>query len=392
MTDQQDMNQFMDEIDKSMVTLEKGEILKGTVVKVGEEDVLVNIGHMSDGVIPKTEISHESGLLPSDVLSEGDEITVCVLKVQDDEGQVLLSKKRADQIVVWDELSEAFSSGAPVEITVKEAVKGGVVTYVKGVRAFVPASQLALGYVEDLTTFVGKTMETKIIDLNKEKKNVVLSRKAIEQEERAEAQEKLWETLSSGDVIKGEVKRLEKFGAFIDVGGIDGLAHVSALSWRRVKHPEEVVSIGDEVEVEVLDVQKDKNRLSLKVLNAQENPWDDISKHHKANDVTKGKVVRLTDFGAFIQLDSGIEGLVHVSEISSDHVKHPKDVLEAGQEVDVRILGIKPSEHRMSLSIKAVKGEQTASQEVVESFSNEGDASVTLGDMFADKLNDFFKK
>lgn len=392
MTDQQDMNQFMDEIDKSMIRLEKGAILKGTVMTVGDEDVIVNIGHMSDGIISKNEISSESGKAPADVVSEGDEIDVYVLKADDGEGNVVLSKKRADQIVVWDDLAAAFEAGNTMDVTVKEAVKGGVVAFVKGIRAFIPASQLSVAYVEDLEAFVGKELNVKIIDLNKEKKNVVLSRREVEQVEVKEKRAKLWESILPGDTMKGEVKRMEKFGAFIDIGGLDGLAHVSQLSWKRVKHPSEVVNIGDQVDVEILEVDKEKNRLSLKVLNVQDNPWEDIDTHHHVNDVAEGTVVRVADFGAFVQLASGVEGLVHVSEISNEHIKHPKDVLQVGQTVEVRILDIKSNDQRMSLSIKAVNDEEAAAEEAVEEFSQEGDASATLGDLLSDKLKDFFKE
>lgn len=391
MTDQQDMNQFMDEIDKSMTKLEKGAILKGTVMTVGEEDVIVNIGHMSDGIITKNELTSESGKEPSEVVSEGDEIDVYVLKADDGEGNVVLSKKRADQVVVWDELAAAFENGKTMDITVKETVKGGVVAFVKGVRAFIPASQLSVAYVEDLESFVGQELNVKIIELNKEKKNVVLSRKEVEQGELKEKRAKLWETLLPGDTMKGEVKRLEKFGAFIDIGGLDGLAHVSQLSWKRVKHPSEVVSIGDQVDVEILSVDKEKNRLSLKVLNVQDNPWDNISAYHNVNDVVEGTVVRVADFGAFVALESGVEGLVHVSEISNEHIKHPKDALQAGQKVEVRILDIKPADQRMSLSIKAVDDDSAAVEQAVEEFAQEGDATATLGDVLSDKLKDFFK-
>lgn len=387
-----DMNQFMDEIDKSMTKLEKGAVIKGTVMTVGEEDVIVNIGHMSDGIISKNEISADSGKAPADVVSEGDEIDVYIMKTDDGEGNVVLSKKRADQIVVWDELEAAKEAGTAIHVTVKEAVKGGVVAFVKGIRAFIPASQLSVAYVEDLEAFAGKEMDAQVIELNREKKNVVLSGKAVELEALKETRQKLWETLAAGDMLKGEVKRLEKFGAFIDIGGLDGLAHVSQLSWKRVKHPSEVVSIGDVVDVEVLEANKEKNRISLKVHGVQDNPWDNIDAYHNVNDVVKGTVVRVADFGAFVQLESGVEGLVHISEISNEHIKHPKDALEAGQEVEVRILGIKPSEQRMSLSIKAVDDESAEIQEALEEFTQEGDASATLGDVFADKLKDLFKE
>lgn len=387
-----DMNEFMDEIDKSMTKLEKGTVLKGTVMTVSDEDVIVNIGHMSDGIISKNEISAESGKAPSEVVAEGDVINVYVMKADDGEGNVVLSKKRADQILVWDELQAAQEAGEAIAVTVKEAVKGGVVAFVKGVRAFIPASQLSVDYVEDLEAFVGKTMDAKVIELNLEKKNVVLSGKEVELEALKEKRKELWASLMPGQMMKGQVKRLEKFGAFIDIGGLDGLAHISQLSWKRVKHPSEVVSIGDVVDVEILEANKDKNRISLKVHGVQENPWDNISNFHSVNDVVKGTVVRVADFGAFVQLESGVEGLVHVSEISNEHIKHPKDVLQAGQEVEVRILGIKPSEERMSLSIKAVDDESAEIEEAIEEFAQEGDASATLADVLADKLKDFFKE
>ncbi len=391
MSEQQGMNQFMDEIDKSMMSFDNGDILKGKVISVGKEDVIVNIGHMSDGVISKMELSHDGSMEPADVVSEGDEIDVYVLKVNDEEGQVVLSKKRADQVVVWDEMNDCLESGKPVEVTIKEVVKGGAVAYIKGIRAFIPASQLSVNYVEDLNSFTGQTMMVKVIEVNKEKKSVILSRKQIESDEREVIQKQLWDKLSVGDILDGEVKRLESFGAFIDIGGLDGLAHVSALSWQRVKHPSEVVSVGDKVEVEVLDVDKKKQRLSLKVLNAQENPWNQVEDKYNVDDVINGTVVRLTDFGAFIKLDSGIEGLVHISEICNSHINHPKDELEVGQEVKVRIMAIKPSEQRMSLSIKAVDGEAKVTDETIQSFANEGDASVTLGDKFGDVLSGLFK-
>ncbi len=390
MTEQQDMGQFMDEIEKSMMSFAKGDIIKGKVVNVGKEDVIVNIGHMSDGVISKSELSYDGSLDPSTVVKEGDEIDVYVLKISEEQGQVLLSKKRADQVVVWDELIEAMNSKTAIEVTINKEVKGGVVTFIKGVRAFIPASQLSVRYVEDMSEFVGKTLMVRVMEVNKEKKNVILSRKEIELVEKEDIKEKLWSELSVGDVLKGEVKKLENFGAFIDIGGIDGLAHISALSWRRVKHPSEILSVGDVVDTEILELQKDKDRIGLKVLNAQQNPWNNISSSHKVGSVVSGEVVRLTDFGAFIQLDSGIEGLVHISQISDDHIKHPKDVLEKGQKVDVKILNINTAEQKISLSIKEAKDDKIVEQNV-EEFSNQGNASVTLGDIFGDKLSDFFK-
>ncbi len=383
---EQDMNQFMDEIDKSMQRLNKGDVVKGTVISITAEEAVVNIGHMADGIVLRNELSSDN-LPVAEVVNVGDEIDLFVMRMDDGDGNVQLSKKRADQIVVWDELETSMNDSKTLNIVVKEAVKGGVTAMVKGVRAFIPASHLSVSYVENLEDHVGEKLTVKVIELDREKRKVVLSRKEVEKVEQAKMQEQLWDTLRAGEVRNGVVRRLEKFGAFIDIGGLDGLAHISALSWKRVKHPSEVVSIGDEVEVEILSIDREKNRVSLKVHNVSENPWNDIYAHHNVNDVVKGKVVRLTDFGAFVELTSGIEGLVHVSEISENRINRAADVLEQNQEVEVKILGIQPEDQRLKLSIKAVNAEDETVEDI-EEYIDQGDVSASLGDLFGDKLKD----
>ncbi|MBZ4669602.1 MAG: ribosomal protein, partial [Defluviitaleaceae bacterium] len=257
------MAQMMEDIEKSMKRLRSGDIVKGKVIKVNENEVLVNIGYMADGIIPRQEISDDENIDPRDILKPNDEIDVLILQMDDGEGNVILSKKQADQVVVWDELNDYFEAGTPIEVTVKEVVKGGVVAPIKGIRAFIPASQLSINYVEDLNAYIGKTLKVKLIELDKKSRKVVLSRKEVEKEERELQKKEIWKTLKKGEKRRGIVTRLAKFGAFVDLGGVDGLIHLSDLSWKRVLDPAEVVSVGDEAEVYVVDFDEKKERISL---------------------------------------------------------------------------------------------------------------------------------
>lgn len=379
------MNDMMDKIDESMVHINSGDIVKGTVISVNESEVLVNIGFMTDGIIPKEEISNEKDINPADVVKVDDEIFVYIMKVNDGEGNVLLSKKRADNIKVWDKFQEILDENKAFEVTVSEIVKGGATAYVDGVRAFIPASQMSNAYVENLQDFKGKTLEVKIIELDKENKKVVLSRKVIEKAESEVKKDIVWNELKKGEKRKGVVTRLAKFGAFVDLGGIDGLIHVSDLSWKRVLDPSEVVSVGDEVEVYVLDFDKVKGRISLGLKDVAGNPWNNISSKYHTNDIVEGTVVKLMEFGAFVQLESGIEGLVHLSEISEDRIAKVSDVLKVGDTVKVKIGEINEKDKRISLSIKeaADKGFGDLAK------YNEEEQGVTLGDLWKDKFKDF---
>lgn len=333
------MKDFMEDLNNSMKKIKKGDVVKGTVISVSNDEVFVNIGYMADGIISKEEFSYEEDINLKESVKPGDEIYVYILEVNDGEGNVTLSKVKAEEIKVWDELKEALEKGKTLNVKVNEVVKGGVIANIKGVRAFIPASQLSLKYVEDLKKFLGKTLEVKVIEIDKDKKKVVLSRKEVEKLKIEAQKEKLWASLEKGQRT-GTVTRLAKFGAFVDLGGVDGLIHNQDLSWKRVINPSEVVKVGDKVEVYVIDFDKEKGRISLGLKEVSENPWNNVSDKFKVNDIVEGTVVRLTDFGAFIEISEGIEGLVHISEISEERITKPSSVLSVGQKVKVKILSI----------------------------------------------------
>lgn len=382
-TEEITMAQMMEDIEKSMKRIHAGDIVKGKVIKVNENEVLVNIGYMADGIIPKQELSDDENIDPRDILKPDDAIDVLILQVDDGEGNVILSKKQADQVVVWDELNEYLESGTSFEVTVKEAVKGGVVALIKGIRAFIPASQLSVNYVEDLNAYVGKTLKVKLIELDRKSRKVVLSRKEVEKEERELQKKEIWKTLKKGEKRKGVVRRLAKFGAFVDLGGVDGLIHLSDLSWKRVLDPAEVVSVGDVVEVYVVDFDEKKDRISLALKDIKEDPWNESVRKYKINDIIKGKVVRITNFGAFVEIEPGVEGLVHISQITDKHIAKVSEVLSVGDEVKAKIIELKPEEKRISLSIR--EAEDGVSEEVMQYTDNDED-DVTIGDILKDKL------
>ncbi|MGH4052451.1 MAG: 30S ribosomal protein S1 [Clostridium sp.] len=379
------MNDIMDNNEETIVSINSGDVVRGTVLSVNEEEVLVNIGYMTDGVIPKEEVSNEKEVILSEVIKIGDEISVYIMKVNNGEGNVLLSKKRADGLKIWDEFQEILDGDKTLEVTVSDIVKGGVTAYIEGVRAFIPASQISDAYVEKLEDYKGKTLVVKIIELDKENKNIVLSRRVIEKAENQVKRDLIWDELKKGEKRKGVVTRLAKFGAFVDLGGIDGLIHISQLSWKRVQEPSEVVSVGDEVEVDILDFDKEKGRISLGLKGAEGNPWNNITSTYKAGQIVEGTIVKLMDFGAFVQLESGVEGLVHLSEISEEHIAKVSDVLKVGEVVKVKIGEINEKDRRVSLSIKeAARGNEDFSQ-----YKQEEQGGVTLGDILGDKFKNF---
>jgi small subunit ribosomal protein S1 len=379
------MSDFMNELDASMRRIREGDILKGTVLSVSDKGVIVNIGYMADGIISIQELSDDPEINPDDIVKVGDEISVYVLEVNDGEGNVALSKKLAESLKVWDDFENSLNSGTTLSVKVSEVVKGGVVAKVQGVRAFIPASQLSTSYVNDLNTFVGKILEVKVIELDRDKKKVVLSRREIEKEELEVKKSRLWDSLKKGEKRTGTVSRLTKFGAFVDLGGLDGLIHLNDLSWKRVVNPADVVSVGDQVEVYILDVDKAKQRISLGLKEVNANPWNNVFDKYKIGSIVEGTVAKLMDFGAFVELEPGLEGLVHISEISDDRILKPSDVLKTGDAVKVKILEINKDNQRMSLSIKDA---QNKNEEFVE-YMNEKEDSVTLGDLLKDKLKGF---
>lgn len=379
------MDEAMGHIESSMKGAKRGEIVKGKVISVTADEAIVNIGYMSDAILPKKEVSEDVEVNLTELLKESDEIYVYIVDMNDGEGNVVVSKKIADREKAWEELQSSFDNNSTFDVVVKEVVKGGVIAYLNGIRAFIPASQLSIEYVKDLNDFVGRTLNVKVIELDRDKQKLVLSRREIEKEELENKKETVWNNIKPGEKRKGIISRLAKFGAFVDLGGVDGLIHISQLSWKRVNDPSEVVSVGDSVEVYVLEVDKKSNRISLVLKDVSEDPWKNTVKKYKIGDVVHGTVTNFLNFGAFVEIDPGVEGLVHLSEISEERIVKPSDVLSIGQKVTVKILNIDEKEKRISLSIKESVEKP---KEDIEKYVDKG-AGVTLGDLFKDKLKDF---
>jgi len=360
-------------------TLRAGDVVTGKVMSVNHDEVIVNLDYMADGILTKEEIDGGE----TSQFAEGDAITVYVLKVNDGEGSVSLSLKRAEAEMVWQEFQTLLDEKTTFSLKIKEAVKGGLVGIYKSARVFIPASQVALHFVEDLSAYAGSSLDVKLIEFDPEKKRVVASRRVIEEEERSKRKEETLSKLSEGDKLTGKVVRLANYGAFVDLGDVDGLVHISQMSWKHVKHPSDIVKEGDVVDVEVLSVDRETEKISLKLANIQENPWKNILDHYQINDIVSDKVKRTTSFGAFVEVEEGVEGLVHISEISEEHIANTSDVLSEGDEVEVMVLNIDAEAQKMSLSIKAVKEADAVSYEPIE---EETVSAPTLSDLFGDKL------
>lgn len=331
-------------------TLREGEIVKGKVVSVDENGALVDVGHKSEGFIPAHEFQRRGVLAPEKV-APGDEIMVYVLGVDSEEGGLRLSKRKADEEIAWKRLEQAYLEQDIVEAPVAQEVKGGLVVDV-GVRGFVPASQVERGYVADLSKYVGQTLRMRVLELDRSKNRVILSQRVVLEEEHERLCRETWETIAEGQIRKGIVKGITDFGVFVDLGGVDGLLHISELSWARVNHPSEVVSEGQELEVKVLKVDRERGRISLGRKQVLPDPWGDVEQKYPVGAVIKGEVTRTAPFGAFVQLEPGVEGLVHISEISHQHIAKPEDVVNSGDVVMVKVLRTRPEERKISLSIK----------------------------------------
>lgn len=337
----------MEDVEKTLVQLRPGQVVTGTVVQITDDEVCVNVGYKADGLVKKSDLSS------SDV-KVGDEIEVEVVKVNDGEGNVLLSQKNIINRKAWEEIVAKQEAGEFVEGVGKEAVKGGLLADVMGVRAFIPASQLDLRYVEKIDVFVGQTMTLKIIEIDKAKKRIVASRKQVLLAQEAERKKELWKTFEVGSVVKGVVRRLADFGAFVDIGGVDGLVHVTDLSWGRVKHPSEVVSPGQEINVKILSVDPEKERISLSYKQTQPKPWTVADQRYPVGSVVEGKVVRITTFGAFVELEPGLDGLVHISQCALTRIAKVEDAVNVGDIVRVKVLDVNTEAKRISLSIREV--------------------------------------
>ncbi len=340
-------------MESSLRDFKDGDIMEGEVVKIDRDEVLLDIGYKSEGVIPSKELSIRHDVDPNDVVKVGDRIEALVLQKEDKEGRLILSKKRAQYERAWGRIEETMGAGRTIKGPVIEVVKGGLILDI-GLRGFLPASLVDLRRVRDLQPYIGQELEAKIIELDRNRNNVVLSRRAFLEESQSEGRKKFLEGLKKGERRKGTVSSIVNFGAFVDLGGVDGLVHVSELSWKHVDHPSEVVAVGQEVEVEVLDVELERERVSLSLKATQEDPWKEFERKYKAGEVISGQVTKLVPFGAFVRVAQGIEGLVHISELSHEHVDSPESVVSVGQEVQVKVVDVDVSRRRISLSMRQV--------------------------------------
>ncbi|MFD1707123.1 30S ribosomal protein S1 [Siminovitchia sediminis] len=358
--------------------------VKGTVTKIEEKQVLVDIENSKvNGIIPISELSSLHVEKASDVVSEGDELELIVIKVEED--LLVLSKRKVDAENAWETLEKRFENNEVFDAEVNEVVKGGLVVDL-GVRGFVPASLVEDYYVEDFSDYQGKTLSFKIVELDKEKNRLILSHRAVVEEEKEQEKKELLDKLEAGQTMKGTVQRITDFGAFVDIGGVDGLVHISQLAHHHVEVPSDVVSEGDEVEVKVLSVDKENERISLSIKETLPGPWTDIAEKAPRGAVLEGTVKRLVSFGAFVEVFPGVEGLVHISQISHRHIGTPHEVLQEGQTVKVKVLDTNEEDQRMSLSMKELE-ENTGSQQEYE--TPEESKGFQLSDMIGDKLKDF---
>ncbi|HKP17185.1 MAG TPA: 30S ribosomal protein S1 [Gaiellaceae bacterium] len=350
--------ELIPDYESTFPTINEGEVVHGKVVRVDKDEVLVDIGYKSEGVIPVAELSIRRSINPADEVTIGDEIDALVLTKEDAEGRLILSKKRARFEMAWKAIEGAAESGQPVNGRVIEVVKGGLILDL-GVRGFLPASLVDIRRVQDLDEFLGKELRCKVIELNRSRNNVVLSRRAVLEDERKEMRQAILDRLSPGDVVEGQISNIVDFGAFVDLDGMDGLIHISELSWSHVNHPSEVLEIGQTVKVKVLDIDRERQRISLGLKQTQTDPWQQVLDSYGEGDVVQGRVTKVVTFGAFVEILPGVEGLVHISELAQHHVENPREVVSQGDLVNVKIIEVDAERRRLSLSLKRVEeGEQ----------------------------------
>jgi small subunit ribosomal protein S1 len=346
--------QIVPNYDATIVPFEEGDVVTGKVVRIDKDEVLVDIGYKSEGVIPSNELSIRKSVDPSEEVELGEEVDALVLTKEDQDGRLILSKKRARFERAWRRIEEAANSGEPLTGPVIEVVKGGLIVDL-GVRGFLPASLVDIRRVPNLDEYMSTNIECKVIELNRSRNNVVLSRRAVLEEERKEQRQAILERLQPGLVIEGQISNIVDFGAFVDLDGIDGLIHISELSWSHVNHPSEILNIGDTVQVKVLDIDRDRQRISLGLKQTQEDPWQRVIDTYSISDELEGKVTKVVAFGAFVEILDGVEGLVHISELAQQHVENPREIVQPGDDVRVKILEIESERRRLSLSIKRVE-------------------------------------
>ena len=357
-------------IDGTLTDFDEGDLVDGTVVKIEHDEVLVDIGFKSEGVIPSRELSIRKDADPSEIVSIGDKLEALVLQKEDKDGRLILSKKRAEYERAWISVEEKFKAGEIVTGEVIEVVKGGLILDI-GLRGFLPASLVDLRRVKDLDMYLGTEVEARVIEMDRNRNNVVLSRRVLLEEGRRNERAEILSKLTKGMRLKGSVSSIVDFGAFVDLGGIDGLVHISELSWNHVNHPSEVVKVGDEVEVEVLDVDLQRERISLGLKQTTEDPWVKLVESYPVGSIVDGKITKVVPFGAFVALGDSIEGLVHISEMAAKHIDTPAQVVKVGDEVKVKVMDVNPERRRISLSMKAAAAELGIEIEVDESIQPE---------------------
>ncbi|MEN8906673.1 MAG: bifunctional 4-hydroxy-3-methylbut-2-enyl diphosphate reductase/30S ribosomal protein S1 [Clostridiales bacterium] len=399
---------FSEMIEESLKKIRSGEIVKGRIIKYNESEVFVDLGFKSDGIIPMEEFTEDPEFDKSQ-LDIGSEIEVYVINVNDGEGNVKLSKKRVDAKKMWEEIYNIYKEKKDIEVKIANTVNKGVIAIKKGVKIFIPASHLGNKRINDLNEFLNKVVKIRIIEFDESKKKVIGSQKIVLEEERKENEKVFWDEIEKGKIYSGKVKSLTKFGAFVDIGGVDGLVHISELSWSRIKHPSEVINVDDSVEVTILEFNKESKKVSLGYRKSKDNPWANIEEKYPIGKIIEGKVVRMVPFGVFIDLEKGVDGLVHISQISTKRLAKPDDVLEIGQIVEVKVLDVNSEKQKISLSIKEVNPIDIEEKEEVQRERNNKkseikkkkeeapkehieEATNTIGEIFRDKLKDMKKE
>ncbi len=373
--------------DITIPEFEQGDVVSGRVVRIDKDEVLVDIGYKSEGVIPLNELSIRKSVNVADEVQLGEMIDALVMEKEDQDGRLVLSKKRARFEKAWKRIEAASTAGATVEGTVIEVVKGGLILDL-GVRGFLPASLVDIRRVQDLDEFMGQKLECKVIELNRSRNNVVLSRRAVLEHDRREVRQRILDDLEPGKVVEGTISNIVDFGAFVDLDGIDGLIHISELSWSHVNHPSEVLNVGEKVDVKVLEIDRERQRISLGLKQTQADPWQSVIETYQMNDIVPGKVTKVVTFGAFVEIHAGVEGLVHISELADHHVENPREVVNQGDELEVRIIEIDADRRRLSLSLKrvspALDGE--GMEGAVMSFGGDDDVSDEVPDSAFDDV------
>jgi ribosomal protein S1 len=346
------MNDFMDEIEKSMRLPRGGEMVTGTIHQVTDREIIVNLGCKKDGIIPKEEIKLEADQKLTELFHVGDEIHAKVIKTDDGDGSILLSRKKLEAVEHWDEINNAYENRTLIDVNVLRQVNGGVIAAYKEVQGFIPLSQLSDKFVEDSAEFVGRTLSVRVSRVDQRRGKAVFSRKAHLQEEKQKLMEEIWSTIEVGDIVEGAVMRFTDYGAFVDIGGIDGLLHISEISWGKLKHPQEVLKIGQTIQVKVLSMNSEKGKISLGLKQTQPEPWAVIDDKYQVGDVVEGKVVQIKEYGCFVELEPGLDGLVHISEVNHKRIGNINDEFSVGDTVKAKILEIDKENKRISLSIK----------------------------------------